>query len=70
MLGQFWFPVLPSLGVAVTNPALTPTMVNMLPPPHMIRLTPTRRRFAAYLLLAVGYLASGKLALLLAVPPG
>jgi hypothetical protein len=36
----------------------------------MIRLTPTRRRFAAYLLLAVGYLASGKLALLLAVPPG
>ena len=70
MLGQFWFPVLPSLGVAVTNPALTPTMVNMPPPPHMIRLTPTRRRFAAYLLLAVGYLATGKLALLLAVPPG
>jgi integral membrane sensor domain MASE1 len=36
----------------------------------MIRLTPTRRRFAAYLLLAVGYLVTGKLALLLAVPPG
>jgi signal transduction histidine kinase len=35
-----------------------------------IRLTLTSRSFAVHLLLAAGYVASGKLALLLAVPPG
>ena len=34
------------------------------------RLTLTRGPFATYLLLTVGYLIGGKLALLLAVPPG
>src|SRR3984893_18845043 len=34
------------------------------------RLTLTREHFPAYLSLTIGYVASGKLALLLAVPPG
>jgi len=34
------------------------------------RLTLTREPFATYLLLTVGYLVGGKLALLLAVPSG
>jgi integral membrane sensor domain MASE1 len=45
----------------------------MLQPPRAIRLTLTRRRILvhlSYLSLAIGYLASGKLALLLALPPG
>src|SRR5580692_11267459 len=34
------------------------------------RLALTRKPFPAYSLLTIGYMASGKLALLLAVPPG
>src|ERR1700752_369880 len=45
-------------------------MVNMLRFRRAIRPPLTGRRLPAHLLLAVGYLASGKLALLLAVPPG
>ena len=37
---------------------------------HVTRPTLTRRPSPAYLSLTVGYVASGKLALLLAVPPG
>jgi len=42
----------------------------MLRLPHAIRLVLTKRFLLAYLLLTVAYVASGKLALLLAVPPG
>ena len=42
----------------------------MLRLPHAIRLVLTKRFLLSYLLLTVAYVASGKLALLLAVPPG
>src|SRR5271169_3936608 len=45
-------------------------MADMLRFRRPIRSALTVRRLPAYLLLALGYLASGKLALLLAVPPG
>src|SRR6516162_9952599 len=42
----------------------------MSPLPRATRLIFARKFFSAYWLLTVGYVASGKLALLLAVPPG